>query len=136
MNVGRGKSLPSVCLHTQQICVLATLMKYLVKAVKERIRDRKQPHTISQSRGAQEMDRHHEAGAEAHGRSCTWKHGRSIYTLAWMLITCFWQGKHMPCLLFLCKTPALCGGGGKKKTGDFKALGCTSCVVAEGLLQP
>lgn len=42
MNVGRGKSLPSVCLHTQQICALATLMKYLVKAVKERIRDRKQ----------------------------------------------------------------------------------------------
>lgn len=36
-------------LHTRQICALAIAMKYLVKAVKERIRERKQRHIISVS---------------------------------------------------------------------------------------
>lgn len=46
MSAGENHSLPPVCLHTRQICALAIVMKYLVKAVKERIRDRKQHHII------------------------------------------------------------------------------------------
>lgn len=44
MLAGENHSLPSVCLHSPQICELAIVMKYLVKAVKEGIRDRKQHH--------------------------------------------------------------------------------------------
>lgn len=46
MLAGGNHSLPSVCLHNSQICELAIVMKYLVKAVKERIRHRNQHHII------------------------------------------------------------------------------------------
>lgn len=66
---GKIHSLCSVCLQTRQICEVVIVMEYVVKAVKERIKNRKYYQSLS--RGAQEMDGHNESSPAdvAHGRS-------------------------------------------------------------------
>lgn len=109
---GKIRSLWCVCLQTRQICEVVIVMKHVVEAVKEGI-NRK--HYRRPSRGARELDRHHETGAEQHSRNCSWKElwltkavldrafvmwswlckHASVVLLSWKSSVCFWEEQVM-----------------------------------------